>query len=69
MNTTHTRRIAAALALAAVATGVARAEDYYVAPVYPMVFAAGATAIDRFAKARRQSWVLPAATAALVSTS
>jgi hypothetical protein len=40
-------------------------KDYYVAPVYPMVFAAGATAIERFARARKQSWVIPAATAAL----
>ncbi|MBI1813655.1 MAG: glycosyltransferase family 39 protein [Deltaproteobacteria bacterium] len=41
------------------------ARPYYLAPAYPIVFAAGALAVERLARRRRWRW-LPAATAALI---
>ena len=36
---------------------VLHGKDYYAAPVYPMVFAAGAIAVDDFARRRGMGWV------------
>ncbi len=43
---------------------ILKGKDYYSAPVYPMVLAAGAVAIER--AARKRFWLKPAVTAALV---
>jgi hypothetical protein len=46
-----------------------RAKDYYVAPVYPVLFAAGALAWQRmFSGSRKTAWLLPAWCGVLVIT-
>ena len=45
------------------------AKDYYLAPIYPMLFAAGALAWQRmFSASRKTAWLLPAWSAFLVIT-
>jgi hypothetical protein len=44
---------------------VLHGKDYYAAPVYPMVFAGGAIAIERFSAGKRLGW-LKAVTVALI---
>ncbi len=46
---------------------LARAKDYYTAPVYPIVFAAGAIAVERAIAATRQGWLRPASIAILLA--
>jgi hypothetical protein len=38
---------------------VLHGKDYYAAPVYPMVFAGGAIAIERFSAGKRTGWLKP----------
>ncbi len=45
---------------------VLHGKDYYAAPVYPMVFAAGAIAIEQFSSQARYRWLRPATVAAIV---
>ncbi len=39
---------------------ITQAKTYYLAPIYPMLFAAGAVATERFVRARGRSWLKPA---------
>ena len=43
-----------------------QAKNYYLAPVYPMLFAAGAVAIERWSNERRWKWLRKAMVAAVV---
>ncbi len=42
-------------------------KDYYLAPGYPMMFAAGAIVLDRFFRRPRRAWLRPASVIALVA--
>lgn len=42
------------------------AKHYFLAPAYPMLFAAGAVAIEAHARQRRRVWVMPAVAAMIV---
>ena len=47
---------------------VLRGRVYYLAPAYPMLFAAGAIAVQSFAERRRWTWLKPVYASALVLT-
>jgi hypothetical protein len=47
---------------------VLHGKDYYAAPVYPIAFAAGAIAVDDFARRRGMGWVKPALPALIVAS-
>jgi hypothetical protein len=64
------REVRAAFWIFVVALGLlaasGSAQPYYPAPAYPLVLAAGAVALERFAEARRRHWLPAAATAGIV---
>ncbi len=46
---------------------VLKGKDYYVTPVYPMLLAAGAVAIEELIASRKQSWLKPTLVIALLA--
>jgi hypothetical protein len=54
------RALAWAYVVALVVMIVLKGKDYYLAPAYPMLLAAGAVAIERFVEWSRQGWLKPA---------
>jgi hypothetical protein len=45
---------------------VLKGKHYYLAPIYPMLFAAGAVAVENFVSRRSLNWAKPAITAVLI---
>src|SRR5258706_4134237 len=45
---------------------VQHGKNYYLAPAYPMLLAAGAVAIERYVESRQWNWLKPVATAVLI---